>query len=100
MKQRDLHQSEINTLNGKLDSVSSNYDHVQRDKQLMDNKFMTLKMKSEDLNDSLNRALEQRDLARSEVLALYAKLQEVTAEKEDVEQLLNGMSMTFKTESS
>lgn len=61
----------------------------------MDNEFMTLKMKNEDLSDSLNRALEQRDLARSEVLALYAKLQELTAEKEDVEQLLNGMSIGF-----
>lgn len=61
----------------------------------MDNEYVTIKMKNEDLNDSLRRAIEQRDLARSEILTLYTKLQQSKEDKEDMADIFHGMSNLY-----
>lgn len=74
-----------------LDNVSNSFEVIQKDKQYMDNEYVTIKMKNEDLNDSLRRAIEQRDLARSEILTLYTKLQELKGENENMVDDFHGL---------
>lgn len=76
-----------------LEQIATNFELVQKDKQHVDNEFSMLKMKNEDLTASLNRALEQRDLARSEVLTLNALLEAANNEKYAMEEALRGMSI-------
>lgn len=74
-----------------LEKIATNYELMQKDKQHVDGEYSTLKLKNQDLKESLNRALEQRDLARSEVSTLYAQLDAVNNEKYNTEAILRGM---------
>lgn len=56
----------------------------------MSHEFLTLKQKCEDLNDFFNRALEQRDLARSQAGTLQSNIQLLKADKAQVEKILKG----------
>lgn len=74
-----------------LAKVSTNFEMVQKDKHQVDNEFVMTKMKNEDLSETLQRALEQRDSARAEVFTLYAKIQELKVEKEEANEILEGL---------
>lgn len=76
-----------------LEQISSDYNLVQKHKQHVDNEYSTLKMKNEDLNDSLSRALEQRDLARSELHISYTQLEAMKNDKNETEEILRSMSL-------
>ncbi|XP_055308921.1 myosin heavy chain, clone 203-like [Sitodiplosis mosellana] len=116
IKQRDLERSELGSLSKQLEciqiekesveeflpekckqlgenevmleQISSNYEIVKRDKRYVDNEYSTLKLKNEDLSGSLNRALEQRNLAQSEALTLNTQLEAMINEKNSVEEML------------
>lgn len=56
----------------------------------MNHEFLTLKQKYEDLNDSYNRVLEQRNMARSEADKLRLERDMLKADQISVETLLKG----------
>lgn len=79
-----------------IEQMTTNLKVVQRDKQYIDNVFSTLKMKNEDLHVSLQHAIEQRDLAKSEILTLYAQIEAMNTQRNDANDMFLGM---FNTQS-
>lgn len=59
----------------------------------MNHEFLTLKQKYEDLNDSYNRVLEQRNMARSEADKLRIERDTLKADQNSVETLLKGTAI-------
>lgn len=74
----------------KLTEMSTKFETLQKEKKRMTHEFLTLKQKYEDLNNSFNRALEQRNLARSEAETLRIDLETLKADKNGVDGLLKG----------
>ena len=82
-----------------LGQMASNLELAQMDKRYVDNEYSTLKQKNEDLNGALNRALEQRDIARSEALDLDMELEALKNDKNEMEARFRGMSLSYLLQS-
>lgn len=71
--------------------ITTKYEWLMQETERVDSELIALKRQNEDLNDSCNEAMEQRDFEQSEVMALNEKLKTVQSEKEILSDNLQGM---------
>lgn len=70
--------------------ITTKYEWLMQETERVDNEVFCLKRQNEDLNDSFNEAVEQRDLEQTEAAALNAKLRESQEEKLAISNVLSG----------
>ena len=74
--------------------VSTKYEWLMQECEHVDSELITLKRKNEDLNDSCNEAMEQREMQQSEVMTLNEKLKTVQNERDNLSETLQGICVT------
>lgn len=89
-KYKELREKDL-----QLEQFRRSYETVQKEKQFVDQEFLLLKRKYEDLVDSFNRAIGQRNMAQSEARALNAELESVKIDREMMRELLKGLCALF-----
>lgn len=72
--------------------ISTKYEWLMQETERVDSELITLKRQNEDLNDSCNEAMEQRDFEQSEVMSLNKKLKMLQSEKDVLAENLQGIS--------
>lgn len=72
--------------------ITTKHEWLMQETERVDNGVFCLRRQNEDLNDSFNEAVEQRDFEHTEIAALNAKLRESQEEKVAISSLLSGES--------
>lgn len=70
--------------------ITTKYEWLVIETERVDSELVCLKRKNEDLNDSFNEVIDQRDTEQSEVIALNEKLKMLQNEKTKMSDALKG----------
>lgn len=77
--------------------ITTKYEWLLKETERMDKDLISLSRKNEDLIESFNNAIEQRDFELSQVLTLHDKLKALQNDKQEISDILKGNWFSFET---
>lgn len=75
--------------------IARNYERMEKDMDILKSNFDTLKLENAELDNNLNRALEQRDLAKREIGDMCINKRAFKAEKDHLNEQLKGWFISY-----
>lgn len=73
-----------------LARIARNYERMEKDMDILKSNFDTLKLENAELDNNLNRASEQRDLAKREIGDMCINKRAFKAEQDNLNEQLKG----------